>query len=113
MRASAAALAEDADTLTLSGQILSGLAAIGQQAAPLNVPRGELICLQDGRGRGVDHFFQDAHVSGVVLATLSNEDWCVSIHRSFHLDGRLHYSTTEKPPPPQAGVGDLESILRR
>ena len=53
MRASSAALAADADTLTLSGQILSGLSSIGHRAVPLHVARGELICLQDGRGRGV------------------------------------------------------------
>lgn len=52
MQASAAALS-DVETLSLSAQILSGLSSIGQRAAPLHVARGDLICLQDGRGRGV------------------------------------------------------------
>lgn len=53
MRSSAAALAEDSEPLTLSGQILSGLTALGQTATLLRMARGELICLQDGRGAGV------------------------------------------------------------
>jgi len=39
--------------LSLSGQILSGLSRLGHTSVPLRVGRGELISLQDGRGRGV------------------------------------------------------------
>ncbi len=39
--------------LTLSGQILAAMSGLGHTPVPLRIGRGELICLQDGRGRGV------------------------------------------------------------
>ena len=38
---------------TLSGQILAAMSGRGHTPVPLRVARGELIALQDGRGRGV------------------------------------------------------------
>lgn len=48
-----AAVADDAGILSLSGQILSAVSGLGYTAVRLQVGRGELISLQDGRGRGV------------------------------------------------------------
>jgi CRP/FNR family transcriptional regulator len=53
MRASSAAVLDETDGLTLSGQILNGVSALGHTASPLRLERGELVCLQDGRGAGV------------------------------------------------------------
>jgi CRP/FNR family cyclic AMP-dependent transcriptional regulator len=52
MPASAAA-AEETGMLTLSSEILIALTNLGHTASPLRLARGDLISLEDGRGRGV------------------------------------------------------------
>ncbi len=54
-------LADEAGMLTLSGQILAALPGLGHTPVPLRVGRGELISLQDGRGRGV-HVLSDGRM---------------------------------------------------
>lgn len=61
MHANAAAVASEAEAVSLSSEILMTSAALGYTPGRLRVPRGELVSLQDGRGRGI-HVLSEGHV---------------------------------------------------